>query len=68
MLAINTDITASKKLESQILRSQRMESIAALAGGIAHDLNNTLAPILMTVSLLRSMESDSSRSEDLETI
>jgi len=68
VLAINTDITASKKLESQILRSQRMESIGSLAGGIAHDLNNTLAPILMTVSLMRSMETDGARSEDLETI
>jgi signal transduction histidine kinase len=39
-------------LESQFLRAQRMESIGTLAGGIAHDLNNVLAPILMAVQLL----------------
>src|SRR5690606_22667644 len=45
ILAINTDITEHKKLEQQFLRAQRMESIGTLAGGIAHDLNNILAPI-----------------------
>jgi signal transduction histidine kinase/CheY-like chemotaxis protein len=42
-----------RKLEEQFLRSQRMESIGALAGGIAHDLNNALAPILMGSQLLQ---------------
>lgn len=53
ILMVNTDITAKKQLERQFLRSQRMESIGTLAGGIAHDLNNILAPILMSVQLLR---------------
>ena len=48
-----TDITEHKKLLNQYLRAQRMESIGTLAGGIAHDLNNVLAPILMSVELLR---------------
>ncbi len=47
------DSTARKQLEAQFLRSQRMESIGALAGGIAHDLNNALSPILMATQLLR---------------
>jgi PAS domain S-box-containing protein len=47
------DITARKKMEAQFLRNQRMESIGTLAGGIAHDLNNALAPILMSAQLLR---------------
>jgi PAS domain S-box-containing protein len=47
------DITEKKKLETQFLRAQRMESIGTLAGGIAHDLNNVLAPILMSCDLLR---------------
>ncbi len=54
VLAINTDVTAKKQLEAQYLRAQRMESIGTLAGGVAHDLNNMLAPILMSVELLRS--------------
>jgi PAS domain S-box-containing protein len=53
VLAISTDITEKKKLESQFLRSQRMESIGTLAGGVAHDLNNILAPIMMSAPLLR---------------
>jgi PAS domain S-box-containing protein len=54
MLVINTDITETKKLESQFLRAQRLESIGTLASGIAHDLNNILSPILMSVGILRS--------------
>ncbi len=52
ILIVNTDITEKKQLEAQFLRAQRMESIGTLAGGIAHDLNNVLAPILMAVQLL----------------
>jgi PAS domain S-box-containing protein len=53
ILLINTDITERKKLEAQFLRAQRMESIGTLAGGIAHDLNNVLSPILMAVQMLQ---------------
>ncbi len=52
VLAINTNITERKRLETQFMRSQRMESIGMLAGGIAHDLNNVLAPIIMSSQLL----------------
>lgn len=53
ILDIGTDITERKKLEQQFLRAQRMESIGTLAGGIAHDLNNLLTPILIGVGVLR---------------
>ena len=53
VLCINTDITERKSIEAHFLRAQRMESIGTLASGIAHDLNNLLAPILMGVDLLR---------------
>lgn len=52
-LKVARDITEKKKLEQQFLRSQRIESIGTLAGGIAHDLNNVLTPILMSIELLR---------------
>jgi two-component system, cell cycle sensor histidine kinase and response regulator CckA len=47
------DITEKKKLEAQSLRNQRIESVGRLTSGIAHDLNNILAPILMCAPLLR---------------
>ncbi|MCI0377328.1 MAG: AAA family ATPase [Gemmataceae bacterium] len=52
-LVVNTDVTEKKKLEAQFLRAQRMESIGTLAGGIAHDINNVLLPIMMSVDLLK---------------
>lgn len=58
LTGIVTDITDQKLLASQALRAQRMESIGTLAGGIAHDLNNVLAPILMSVSMLRELITD----------
>ncbi|AFY47963.1 PAS domain S-box [Nostoc sp. PCC 7524] len=54
ILVVNTEITQKKQLEAQFLRAQRLESIGTLASGIAHDLNNVLAPILMTAQLLES--------------
>ncbi|MBD2362090.1 response regulator [Anabaena minutissima FACHB-250] len=53
ILTVNTDITEKKQLESQFLRAQRLESIGTLAGGIAHDLNNVLTPILTAAQLLQ---------------
>ncbi len=50
----NTDISDLKHTEHQLLRAQRLESIGTLAGGIAHDLNNVLSPILMTVDMLET--------------
>ncbi|HEY3897490.1 MAG TPA: PAS domain S-box protein [Chthoniobacter sp.] len=53
VLVINTDVTEQKELEARFLRAQRMESIGTLASGVAHDLNNILSPIMMSVPLLR---------------
>jgi PAS domain S-box-containing protein len=55
---INTDITEQKQLETQFLRAQRLDNLGQLAGGIAHDLNNILTPVLMTVHLLRQQTQD----------
>src|ERR1017187_956756 len=53
-----TDITERKKLETHLLRTQRLESVGRLASGIAHDLNNILAPMLMVPPLLREAIQD----------
>jgi hypothetical protein len=44
---------AKKRLDEQFLRTQRLESIGMLASGIAHDLNNVLAPIILAAPVLR---------------
>jgi len=51
--AIRYEITERKLAEEHLLRAQRMESIGTLAGGIAHDLNNILSPILMSADMLQ---------------
>ena len=68
VLAINSDITERKQLETNFLRAQRLEGIGALAGGIAHDLNNILQPILMTAPLLRETTNDPENREMLGTV
>ena len=47
------DVTERRELEAQFLRAQRLESLGALACGVAHDLNNILAPIMMAAPMLR---------------
>ena len=58
LLLINSDITEQKNLEQQFLRTQRMNTIGTLAGGMAHDLNNALSPVLLGAQLLRRKASD----------
>lgn len=53
IVGVAEDITQRKQLEEQFLRSQRVEAVGTLASGIAHDLNNILAPMLMIAPLLR---------------
>lgn len=58
IVGIAEDITEQKKLEEQFMRTQRLESIGTLASGIAHDLNNVLAPIIMSVAYLKQVVTD----------
>jgi PAS domain S-box-containing protein len=62
------DITEKKKLESQLLRAQRMESVGTLASGIAHDINNVLTPIMLSQELLREKLTDEESQRLLDTI
>jgi PAS domain S-box-containing protein len=68
VFAINTDITEKKQLETQYLRAQRLENIGALASGIAHDLNNVLAPIIMGAPLLQNMVKDETAHHLIKTM
>lgn len=53
VVGIAEDITARKGLEQQFFRAQRLEAIGTLASGVAHDLNNIFAPVLLAAGLLR---------------
>lgn len=53
VVGVAEDVTERKISEEQSLRAQRIEAIGTLAGGIAHDLNNILAPMLMVAPLLK---------------
>jgi len=68
ILIINTDVTEKKRMESQFLRAQRMESIGTLAGGIAHDLNNVLSPILMAIDMLQLRVADENSKKWFEVL
>jgi two-component system, cell cycle sensor histidine kinase and response regulator CckA len=67
-IAIKQDITERRQIEQQLLRAQRMEGIGLLAGGIAHDLNNVLAPVLLSVELMRMRHTDATDRRTLEII
>ncbi len=54
------DVTERRRIEQQMMRSQKLESVGRLAGGIAHDFNNELSGMLGYASLLKSkLSSDS---------
>ena len=68
IMSVVRDATERKSLEAQLLRTQRLESVGRLAGGIAHDLNNILASIFIATPLLRESLHDPDDVELLDTI
>jgi PAS domain S-box-containing protein len=54
VITVVRDITERKKMEAELLRTQKIESVGLLAGGIAHDFNNLLASIMGNVSLAKT--------------
>ncbi|HOO37065.1 MAG TPA: response regulator [Deltaproteobacteria bacterium] len=76
ILCVGNDITERKKaeqekksLELQLVRSQKMEAIGTLAGGVAHDLNNILSGIVSYPEiLLMEVQDDSPMRKSLEVI
>lgn len=68
VVALCRDVTDYKTLHAELLRAQRLESVGALASGIAHDLNNALTPVLFASELLRMQPLDGNSSRLLGTI
>lgn len=68
VFSLGSDVTQWRADEEARLRARRLESLGTLAGGIAHDLNNVLTPILMAVQLLEPGEQDAGRRELLATM
>jgi PAS domain S-box-containing protein len=62
------DITDMKKMEEQIIHSEKLASIGRLAAGIAHEIGNPMTSIFSFVQILREMETDEFKKESLETI
>lgn len=62
ILSIESDITEQRRVENHLVRAQRLESLGTLAGGIAHDINNMLSPIIMAAEMLQMQ---SPREEDV---
>jgi PAS domain S-box-containing protein len=68
ILMIHTDVTERRRLESQLLRTQRLQTVWALAGGMAHDLNSALSPVLLGVQRLRDRLNDDASRPVLDAI
>ena len=65
IVGVAEDITERKNAARLALRSQRLQSIGTLAGGVAHDLNNALAPITMGVEMLKMQYPQESETLDM---
>lgn len=68
LLVLETDVTGRRRVEAQVQRTQRLESLGTLAGGMAHDLNNVLAPITLATQLLLDDADDPRDRELLEVV
>jgi len=65
---IIADITERKRMETELLKVQKLESIGILAGGIAHDFNNLITAILGNISLAASEARATNQWEMLELL
>ena len=61
------DVTTKKRLEQEMLRAEKMETVGLLAAGIAHDFNNILAAALANLSLAASLAEEPGQLEELLT-
>jgi two-component system, cell cycle sensor histidine kinase and response regulator CckA len=67
-MVVCTDVSEFRKLQAQLLRAQRMELIGAMSGGIAHDLNNILSPVVMMAPLLKQEAKSPRATQIIDTL
>jgi len=65
---VQRDISEEKELEKQLFQAQKLEAVGTLAGGLAHDFNNTLAGILGNTYLLKKNIDDNKALSRIEVI
>jgi two-component system cell cycle sensor histidine kinase/response regulator CckA len=68
ILCVSTDVTERRAVQAQLLRAQRLESLGTLAGGIAHDLNNVLTPIISGLETITPSITDEGARHILSTV
>jgi two-component system cell cycle sensor histidine kinase/response regulator CckA len=68
LLLILRDVTEQRLLESRMLRMQRLDSLGAIAGNVAHDLNNVMTPIILAAQSLSRQSLDAETTRLLGTV
>lgn len=68
VLGIVRDVSEQRRVQSQLLQAEKMSAIGQLVGGMAHEINNPLASILVNMELLLSEAKDPSQLETLTAI
>lgn len=68
IIAVGIDVTQQRILERQAMAAERLRALGQMAGGVAHDLNNTLAGILGPVELMLMDEQDPERMRELAAV
>ncbi len=64
-IVVSRDVTTRKRMDEEMLKASKLESVGVLAGGIAHDFNNILTVVLGNVSLAKTLASEKSELQQI---
>ena len=56
IVVVLEDVTEARQLQASVDRANRLDSMGTMAGGIAHDLNNALVPLMLNLGILRGLK------------